>query len=244
MSHSMTPELTNKLAEGIHQLNFTVTEKQLDQFALYYQLLMEWNEKMNLTAITEPEKVVTHHFLDSISCAKAPGFFESKQVIDLGTGAGFPGIPLQIMFPEQHYVLMDSLAKRVTFLETVIRQLGLEQVRLYHARAEQAGRNTQHREQYRLAVSRAVAALPVLLEYVVPLLKVGGRFYCQKGPRWREELDEAENAMKALHVMAVEIRTVHIPFTDLKHTLIVFQKTEATSFKYPRKPGTPAKKPL
>ncbi|SMP58411.1 16S rRNA (guanine(527)-N(7))-methyltransferase RsmG [Anoxynatronum buryatiense] len=244
MSQTMTPDLIKMLSEGIRELNFDVTEEQIQQFNNYYELLMEWNEKMNLTAITEPEKIVTHHFLDSISCAKAPGFFEATQVLDMGTGAGFPGIPLQIMFPRQQYVLMDSLAKRVTFLETVIKRLGLEQVKLYHARAEQAGRNTQHREQYRLAVSRAVAALPVLLEYVIPLLKVGGRFICQKGPRWREELDDAEKAMKEFKVVVAEIRTVDIPYTDLKHTLIVFQKTGATSFKYPRRPGIPSKKPL
>jgi 16S rRNA (guanine527-N7)-methyltransferase len=234
----------HQLANGLAHMGFTVTELQLRQFALFYELLVDWNTRMNLTTLTEPEKVLTHHFLDSATCALSDVFVGTERVLDVGTGAGFPGIPLKILFPERQFTLMDSLRKRIVFLRQAAAVLGLEKIQLIHARAEEAGKNSDHREQYDGVVSRAVASLPVLLEYAVPFLRVDGFFFCQKGPRWQAEMQESEEAMRLLSVTLEESLPVQIPLTDMRHQLLVFRKTAPTAFRYPRKPGTPSKKPL
>ncbi|MDW7672279.1 MAG: 16S rRNA (guanine(527)-N(7))-methyltransferase RsmG, partial [Bacillota bacterium] len=229
---------------GLGSMGFSVTESQLNQFTLFYDLLVEWNTRMNLTTLTEPGKVVTHHFLDSATCALSEAFSSMGNVLDIGTGAGFPGIPLKILFPQRQFTLMDSLRKRITFLQQAAVVMGLEKLQLIHARAEEAGKDSDHREQYDGVVSRAVASLPVLLEYAVPFLRVDGFFLCQKGPRWQGEIQESERAMRLLSVSLEESLPVRIPLTDMKHHLLVFRKTASTPSRYPRKPGTPAKKPL
>lgn len=232
------------LHNGLVQMGFEPSSRQLDQFVQFYRLLEEWNKKMNLTAITSPEEVVTHHFLDSASCALTPYFNKCDHLLDLGTGAGFPGIPLKILYPEKSFTLMDSLAKRINFLKVVSENLGLDKLDLVHARAEEAARSEVYREVYDGVVSRAVASLPVLLEYTIPFIKKGGWLICQKGPKWREELQEAEQAMKLLFVSLEEVVPVDIPKADLSHHVMVFCKNQKTPEKYPRKAGTPGKKPL
>jgi len=232
------------LREGLQEMGFQPSALQIDQFIHFYRLLEEWNKKMNLTNIISPEEVVTHHFLDSASCASTPCFNKCDRILDLGTGAGFPGIPLKILYPEKSFTLMDSLAKRINFLKVVSETLGLEKLDLVHARAEEAAREGGYREVFDGVVSRAVASLPVLLEYTVPFIKKGGWLICQKGPKWQEELKEAEQAMKLLSVSLEEVVAVNIPKADLSHHVMVFRKDQRTSKKYPRKAGTPGKKPL
>lgn len=232
------------LREGLLEMGFQPSSLQIDQFIRFFQLLEEWNKKMNLTSITSPEEVVTHHFLDSASCASTPYFKKCDRLLDLGTGAGFPGIPLKILYPGKTFTLMDSLAKRITFLKAVSESLGLEKLDLVHARAEEAAREVVYREMFDGVVSRAVASLPVLLEYTVPFIKKDGWLICQKGPKWREELQEAEQAMKLLSVSLEEVMLVNIPKADLSHHVMVFRKDQRTSKEYPRKAGTPGKRPL
>lgn len=244
MENYFTRELKDILTAGLDQMGVSVNSQQLDQFGLFLNLLLDWNQRMNLTALKEPKQVITHHFLDSATCALGEGFARHRRLLDLGTGAGFPGMPLQILFPAQQYTLMDALQKRIRFLEETRKLLQLESLHLVHARAEEAGKGKEHRENYEAAVSRAVASLPALLEYTVPFLQVEGLFYCQKGPRWQEEVVDAANAMQALAVTLEESLPVTVPFTDRTHQLLIFRKREATNDRYPRKPGTPSKKPL
>ncbi len=236
--------MEQQLREGLQEMGFHPSHLQINQFVQFYHLLVEWNNKMNLTSITAPEEVVTHHFLDSISCALAAQFQNCTQLLDLGTGAGFPGIPLKILYPKKKFTLMDSLAKRIRFLEVVSQILGLENLELVHARAEEAAKSVKYREVFDGVVSRAVAPLPVLLEYTVPFIETGGWFICQKGPKGQEELQEAQQAMKLLSVTLEEVVPVKIPGTDLKHQVLVFRKEKTTPGKYPRKAGTPGKNPL
>ncbi len=236
--------MEQQLREGLQTMGFQPTDLQINQFIQFYHLLVEWNKKMNLTSITAPEEVITHHFLDSVSCASTSSFQKCHQLLDLGTGAGFPGIPLKILCPEKTFTLMDSLAKRINFLKVVSEKLGLEDLELVHARAEEAARNDQYREAFDGVVSRAVATLPVLLEYTVPFIKTGGWLICQKGPKAQEELREAQQAMNLLSVRFEEMVAVNIPGADLNHQVMVFQKEKKTPAKYPRKAGTPGKKPL
>ncbi len=236
--------MEQQLNQGLVEMGFTPTDRQIRQFIQFYNLLVEWNKKMNLTTLTEPMEVVIHHFLDSASCARTTQYEKCSKIVDLGTGAGFPGIPLSILYPEKHFTLVDSLAKRINFLKVVSETLGLQNVELVHARAEDAARKVEYRESFDGVVSRAVAALPVLLEYTVPFLKVNGWFICQKGPKWQEELKESEGAIKNLSVTLEEVISVVIPNTDLSHQVMVFKKDKETPDKYPRKAGTPGKKPL
>ncbi len=229
-------ELLKKEAEKI---NVMLTEKQLNQFVLYYQLLMEWNQKMNLTAITEPEEVVQKHFVDSLTCLET-GLLKSGKLIDVGTGAGFPSIPLKIVCPTLEMVLLDSLQKRLTFLEEVIDQLGLEGVSLVHARAEDGGQNPKLREQFDIAIARAVAPMNVLAELCLPFVKRGGYWIAMKGSQGQAELAQAKNAISILGGSEKELFTTGID----NHTVISVVKTENTPKKYPRKAGTPSKNPL
>lgn len=231
------------LADCCKKMGVPLTEKQVGQFMAYLTLLLEWNEKINLTAITEEREIVIKHFADSLSLAPAVGE-GALSVIDVGTGAGFPGLPLKIARPEIRLTLLDSLQKRIGFLEEVTARLGLENVSCVHSRAEDGGQAPEYREQFDLCVSRAVAALPVLLEYCLPFVKVGGYFVALKGPDAQRELAESHTALETLGGKMAELRNVEIPGSDLSHTLIFIEKTAPTPPQYPRKAGKIGKKPL
>ena len=214
-----------------------ITEEACDKFVAYYELLIDWNTRMNLTAITEPDEVIQKHFVDSL--AAMPYLAKNAKVADVGTGAGFPSIPLLILRPDLRFTLVDSLQKRITFLEEVLKTLGLS-AECVHARAEDFGRDPKCRASFDATVSRAVAALPVLLELTVPLLKVGGKAYCYKGDV-TEELPSAKSALHLLHCTA-EVVPVEADYGA--RTLVICTKNAPTLSTYPRKAGMPSKKPL
>lgn len=221
-----------------------LSEVQLQQFTRYYELLIAWNEKMNLTAITEAHEVAVKHMVDSLTAYDKTLFHKGVSVIDVGTGAGFPGLPLKIFCPEIRLTLMDSLNKRVKFLQTVVDELGLTGVECVHARAEEGARNKKYREQFDIAVSRAVARLPILCEYCLPFVKKGGHFLALKGRAYAEEAEEAKKAIKVMGGSHTEVREVHLPDLEDKRAIIIVTKTMPTPKAYPRKAGTPAKNPL
>ena len=227
------------------EIGISLTEKQEQQFEEYCRLLLEWNEKMNLTAITEVPEIITKHFTDSLSLIKIlPDLADRKEkVIDVGTGAGFPGIPLKIVFPNLEINLLDSLGKRITFLNEVIRVLGLQEIQAVHGRAEDVGRNNVSRETFDICVSRAVANLSTLSEYCLPLLRVGGVFIPYKSGHVEEELTPAMGALDKLGGDISLINRFRLPNGD-DRVLIKITKVEKTPKKYPRKAGTPSREPL
>lgn len=222
------------------QLSFT--EEQLAQFTRYYELLVETNKVMNLTAITEPEEVAVKHMVDSL-LAYEDGM-QGKTLVDVGTGAGFPGVPLKIYCPSLKVTLVDSLGKRLRFLQQVIDELWLKGIRCEHLRAEDAGRSKKHREQYDYVTARAVARLSVLSEYCLPLAKKGGQFIALKGSRFAEEIEEGEAAVKILGGKIISAEPVKLPGLDDGRAIIKIAKIKATPAQYPRKAGTPEKQPL
>ena len=225
------------MRELLNQTIPNLSEEACDKFVAYYDLLIDWNTRMNLTAITEPEEVVKKHFYDSL--AALPYLRDGAKIADVGTGAGFPAIPLLIMNPTLKITLVDSLNKRITFLEEVLKTLGLP-AECVHARAEDFGRDPNVRGRFDATVSRAVASLPVLLELTVPLLKVGGKAYCYKGDA-AEELKTAKNALHLLHCSA---EPIPLDSDYGVRTLIICTKNAPTPQAYPRKAGIPSKKPL
>lgn len=237
-------ELRDILKDGSKEMNIEITDHQIDQLLKYKDILLEWNQKMNLTAIDEEKEVMIKHFLDSLSCIQTKYLKTEGSMIDVGTGAGFPGVPLKIALPSVKLTLLDSLKKRIGFLEEVCKETDLNDVNFVHGRAEDFGQNKDYREQYDYAVSRAVAALNILVEYCLPFVKVGGYFICQKGPGLIEELPEAKNAIKALGGEVVEQIAVTLPFSDITHHILVIKKIKQTPTKYPRKAGKPSKEPI
>ena len=233
-----------EMQKAVASYGMELTEQQTSQFVRYYELLLEWNEKMNLTAITEPKEVAVKHMADSLSAYQPELFIDGAKVLDVGTGAGFPGLPLKIFAPEIKLTLMDSLNKRVNFLQTVVAELGLQEVECVHARAEEGARDRRFREQFDIVVSRAVARLPVLAEYALPFVKQGGCFLALKGAAWAEEMAEAERAVNLLGGGEMQAREVQLPGLADKRAIISIMKLRPTAKAYPRKAGTPAKKPL
>ena len=221
-----------------------LTTAQMTQFNTYYDLLVEWNQKINLTAITEPKDVAIKHMIDSLSCFKPNLFEENCSLIDVGTGAGFPGLPLKIFFPSLKLTLLDSLNKRVKFLQLVVDTLGLKDVNVIHARSEEAAKNKKYREQFDFATARAVARLPILCEYCLPFVKLNGMFIALKGRQYEEEIAEAGKAIKVLGGKLVKTMPVKLPEIDDKRAVIYVQKVKATPKTYPRKAGTPDKNPI
>lgn len=241
---------TKTFEEKLAGLGIGLSDKQYGQFIRYYEILIEWNKVMNLTAITEYDEAVVKHFLDSLSLVKAIDIKSelSKNsdlsMIDVGTGAGFPGIPLKIAFPGLNITLLDSLNKRVGFLNTVTEELGLTGITTVHGRAEDYAKKGKLRESFDLCVSRAVANLSTLSEYCLPYVKIGGRFIAYKSEKTAEEISGAEKALSELGGKIVSSEEFVLPGTDLYRTLIVVEKIKATPNKYPRKAGTPSKEPL
>ncbi|MBR1440367.1 MAG: 16S rRNA (guanine(527)-N(7))-methyltransferase RsmG [Lachnospiraceae bacterium] len=228
------------------QLDLELSDDQINMFHVYYDLLIEWNQKMNLTAITELPDVLMKHFYDSVSLCKFYGEIrtETLSVIDVGTGAGFPGIPLKIAFPNLKITLLDSLQKRVGFLNEVINSLGLTEIEAVHGRAEVFGRDQKYRDQYDLCVSRAVANFATLSELCLPFLRMGGCFISYKSEKAAEELQVADKALFLLKGKVERVKEFTLPDTDMNRTFVVVKKTAPTPKPYPRKAGTPAKSPL
>lgn len=232
------------LLESAQALGIALSEAQTDQFMQYLSLLLEWNEKMNLTAITDPVEVVQKHFIDCISVLPHLDLQGGETMIDVGTGAGFPGVPLKIASPALQVTLLDALQKRLTFLDTLTQSLDLSDVTLVHSRAEDGGQNPDLREQFDLCVSRAVANLAVLLEYCLPFVKVGGKLAALKGPDAIQEIEQAQNALQILGGKVTAVIPITIPHTDLQHQLVLVEKIAPTPQRYPRKAGKISKKPL
>lgn len=228
----------------LNELNIQLTEDMQEQFYEYFKLLVEWNKVMNLTGITEYEEVNEKHFVDSLSIVKIIDPENIESVIDVGTGAGFPGIPLKIAFPHLQITLLDSLNKRIRFLDTVIEKLGLTGIKTIHGRAEDFAKQKEYREQYDLCVSRAVANLSTLAEYCIPYIYVGGMFIPYKSGDIDEELSGSEKAVHILGGDMEELVKFELPGTDIKRSFIKIKKLSTTPKKYPRKAGLPSKEPL
>ena len=233
--------MIDRLKKGFKDLSMEVTDEQIAQLVRYGELLVEWNEKMNLTAITDPIEIAEKHFLDSAMCLKC-GI--SGSVIDVGTGAGFPGLVLKILKPDIKLCLLDSLQKRLTFLETVTNELNLSDVTFVHARAEDGGRDKKLREKFDFAVARAVANLSTLSEYCLPFVKQDGCFVAMKGPKAQQEISDAKNALSKLGGKLDTVLEEKIPGTDLEHVIVSVKKVRQTPSQYPRKAGKPSKEPL
>lgn len=235
---------TDKFEKGLRELGIFLSDKQLNQFINYYELLVEWNKFMNLTTITEFDEVVTKHFLDSLSLVKATDLSKEMSVIDVGTGAGFPGIPLKIAFPNLKLTFLDSLHKRINFLDVIVQKLDLSDADTIHGRAEDFAKRDAYRENYDLCVSRAVANLTTLSEYCIPFVKPGGLFVSYKSEKITEEMQEAEKAIEIMGGKYGKQVELTLPFSDIYRNLFVIEKVSETPGKYPRKAGLPSKDPL
>ena len=231
------------LKKSLEKIGIEITDEQKEQFDTYHKLLEEWNKVMNLTGITEYEEVVEKHYVDSLSIVKVMDMNHVDTVIDVGTGAGFPGLPIAIS-SKAEVTLLDSLNKRVNFLNSISTELGLNNVNTIHGRAEEMGVNQKYREKYDIAVSRAVAPMNVLVEYLLPFVKIGGICICMKGPKADEELKEAKRAIKLLGGEIIKQEKLKLDNEKMERNLIIIKKVSTTAKKYPRKPGMPAKQPL
>ena len=216
--------------------------EQIEQFYKYMNLLIEWNEKMNLTAITEPKEIILKHFIDSLTILKY--IDDNSKLVDVGTGAGFPGVPLSIMNPTLKITLVDSLNKRLIFLQEVVKELNLKNIEIVHARAEEFGQNKNCREKFDIATSRAVANLATLSEYLVPLVKIDGKIISMKASNAKEEINDAKKAIEVLGGKIEKIEEFDLPESDIGRTIIIIDKNKCTPAIYPRKAGTPAKEPI
>ena len=236
--------MSNVLTKKVKELSIVLNDKQIQQFEQYYNILVEWNKVMNLTAITEYEEVVEKHFLDSLTIVNAINMEKIETLIDVGTGAGFPGIPLKIAFPHLKVTLLDSLNKRIKFLNEVIDLLELNDIKAIHGRAEDYAKQAEYREQYDICVSRAVANLATLSEYCLPYVKVDGLFVPYKSGEIDEELKSSEKAVSILGGKVEEVVKFQLPGTDIGRSFVKIHKIKETKKKYPRKAGMPTKEPL
>lgn len=243
---TLSSQIQQILRDGALRFNLDLTEAQLNAFVQYSQELLAWNRRLNLTRITEPDEIVIKHFLDSLSVVLAlpdelpPAF----SIIDVGSGAGFPGLPLKIALPDIKLTLLEATRKKTAFLQHIVDILKLNGVAVITARAEEAGRHSAHRAKYDLAVARAVAQLPILVEYMLPFVKVGGWVIVQKGQQPGQEIKAATNALEILGGNVDQILPVTVPRLPAARHLVIIQKIKQTPKQYPRRPGLPAKKPI
>ena len=235
-------EFSKELEELLSKIDINIDKKISEKFYNYMQILLEWNEKINLTAIVDQKEIILKHFVD---CGTALKYLDkSQKVLDLGTGAGFPGIPLKLLNEELDITLVDALNKRINFLNEVIMKLELNKIKTIHSRAEELSRNKEHREKYDVIVSRAVANMSVLLEYTMPFIKKGGKCICMKGPNIEEELVNAKKALNVLGGEIEKIENITLPDSDIKRNIIIIKKIKETPKQYPRKAGKPSKEPI
>ena len=238
----MNDDFKNKMIELSKKINVQLNDEQIKKYFEYMTLLLDWNEKINLTAITEMDDVILKHFIDSMTVLK---YIENEEsIIDVGTGAGFPGIPIAIMKKDVKITLLDSLNKRINFLNEVCGELKLNNVDTIHGRAEEIGKNKEHREKYDIAVSRAVANMSTLSEYLLPLVRIGGKCICMKGFEIEQELEQAKFAIKELGGKIEKVEKFTLPDSDMERNIIIIKKIKETSNKYPRKAGMPSKVPI
>lgn len=233
-------EFSNELKEKLRLINIKLEDKQIEEFYNYMNLLLEWNERINLTAITEPIEVILKHFVDSATIIKY--IEDNKKIVDVGTGAGFPGIPLNIINSKSSYTLVDSLNKRINFLNEVINSLQLNNINTIHSRIEDFGRN--NKERFDIATSRAVASLNILLEYLLPLVKIGGICICMKGSNVKEEIENASKALEILGGKIEKVEKIILPDSDIERNIVIVKKVKSAPSKYPRKAGIPTKDPI
>lgn len=235
-------EFKAKMVPKLNEINMQLPESKIRDFFTYMEELLEWNQKINLTAILERDEIIDKHFVDSLTISNY--IEENKKIIDVGTGAGFPGIPLKIAREDLKIDLLDSLNKRINFLNEMIEKLKLKNITAIHSRAEDESNKKEKREQYDIAVSRAVANLPVLLEYLLPFVKVGGKCICMKGSNIEEEINNSKKALKELGGEIEKIEQFKLPGTDATRNIIIVKKINTTPKKYPRKAGTAVKNPI
>ena len=231
-----------RFLELANKININLTENQIEKFYKYMELLLEWNKKINLTAITDEDEIILKHFIDSLTVLKYIN--ENDKIIDVGTGAGFPGIPIAIMMPNVKITLLDSLNKRINFLNEVIRELDLKNIETIHSRSEDCGKDILFREKYDIALARAVANLSTLSEYLLPFIKIDGKMICMKGSEIEEELKNAEYAIKELGGEFALKDEFELPDSDIKRNIIIVEKVKYTPKIYPRKAGLPSKEPI
>ncbi|PRR81396.1 16S rRNA (guanine(527)-N(7))-methyltransferase RsmG [Clostridium vincentii] len=232
------------MKEAAKDVDMDLTDKQYEQFIKYMRLVQEWNQKINLTTITEDEEFIKKHFIDSIKAFKSNELKEAKTLIDVGTGAGFPGLPIAIMNKNIQVTLLDSLNKKINFLDLVVKELDLKNVKTIHSRAEDGAKDKKFREKFDIAVSRAVANMAVLSEFCLPYVKLNGSFIALKGPAVEDELKDCKNALGVLGGKLKEVIKIDIEDTDLKHNIVVVNKIKECPLSYPRKAGSITKKPL
>ncbi len=242
IEYNMTPR--ELLKSGAAEMHIELDDAQLDKFEAFTALLLEWNQKFNITRIVDPHEIVIRHYLDSLSLLNFVKIPTGSRLIDIGTGGGMPGIPLKIAVPDLQLTLLDSVKKKLTFAEVAAAELGLSDVETLHARAEDAGQDRKYRERYHFAVSRAVARLNLLAELCIPFCKIGGKFIAYKGPEGEAEIELARKALKSLEGEVVKVHKFTLPHSDAERTLIVIKKVQRTHPMFPRKPGIPAKNPL
>lgn len=235
-------EFNEEFIKKLNEINNTCSKDESEKLFKYMNILLEWNEKMNLTAITDESEIISKHFVDSLTILKY--IKNNDKVIDVGTGAGFPGIPLAIFKNNTKFTLLDSINKRINFLNEVKEKIELDNVENLHGRAEDFGQNKAYREQYDVSASRAVAPMHVLLEYLLPFVKVGGMCICMKGPNVSEEIKDIENVAKKLGAQLVETENLKLLNGEIERNIIILKKIKNTDKKYPRKAGTPSKQPL